>query len=223
MKSKILFIVLVLAAFAGGLLIPRPAQTSYVVIQDYIDNETLARSGYLKPTPVDNVTIYYNPSVGWLVKWDAGSSYNGTEEYYIQRLEGWTKERDLPAITILPKVEYVDREVIKEVEKVVYRNKVYREWQSVDEFTAWYNAQGFYPFFPSLPNQCVPYSERVQRVALEQGYPVSTVETSASGYYADTYIGKSYHEGNKVTIGNDIFYVESIPGEFCMVKVMRRN
>lgn len=109
---------------------------------------------------------------------------------------------------------YVDRIKEVEVEKEVirWRNIYPREFESLEYFKEWYNGQEFHPMLPSPAHtvDCDDYAERVQWMALQQGYSISCHLSP-----------DKRHMFNMVIIGNDIYYFE--PQEFKIWKVVEKD
>jgi len=120
---------------------------------------------------------------------------------------------------------YVDRVKEVEVEKEVirWRNIYPREFESLEHFKGWYKEQEFHPILPSPAYEvdCDDYAERVQWVALQQGYSVSC-HLGPTVYWRppESYKG---HLFNMVIIGNDIYYLEPEPGRFKVWKVGEKD
>lgn len=149
------------------------------------------------------------------------------------------------ALFVPPKVEtvYLDRpvtfEVIREVpkvstmtivvekdtpvEKIVYQNLCYRQWESLQQFLDWYEARNFTVLIPNGDSlqtaDCDNYAEWVAQEALEQGYLVSLALVDGQGKIYGIPVATPYHMGNLVVVGNEVFYVEPQPWQFRAVKI----
>lgn len=81
-----------------------------------------------------------------------------------------------------------------------------RTWESVGEFQEWYRDLSL----PALPpgNDCDDYAERLQRVALQQGYPVSIALVRDGTYYGvEVRDSSRQHAGCLVLIDGTFYYV----------------
>lgn len=123
-------------------------------------------------------------------------------------------------------IKEVPVEVIKEVEVVKYHHITAREWESVEQFTEWYEEQEFTTLMPSpvYKVDCDDYSEWLQRVALQQGYPVSEA-LAKGGLYYGVLVNKhsDSHAGNLVLIGNVYYWVEPQPNMFVIKKICNKD
>lgn len=125
-----------------------------------------------------------------------------------------------------PKIETITE--IKEVpiEVVKYRNIFPREFESVEQFEEWYEAQDFKPLFPSGAYQvdCNDYAGRLQRVALMQGYSISQALVLNGKYYGIRVSDmRDGHIGNLVLIDGIYYYVEPNPRKFKVIKIVERD
>lgn len=127
-----------------------------------------------------------------------------------------------------PVYRIVERVIIeeKEVEVITYKNIRARNWESVEQFEQWYEDLDFRVLLPSSAYtvDCDDYSERLQRLALQQGYSVS--EAMAKNHlYAGVWVIKisGLHAGNLVLIGNDYYWVEPQPDEFNIKQLFERD
>jgi len=127
-----------------------------------------------------------------------------------------------------PVEKIVERVIIeeKEVEVITYRNIYARKWESVEQFEQWYEDLDFRVLMPSgvYTVDCDDYSERLQRMALQQGYPVS--EAMAKNHlYAGVWVTKinKLHAGNLILIGNDYYWVEPQPDMFNIKQLFERD
>ena len=114
----------------------------------------------------------------------------------------------------------------REVEVITYRNIYARKWESVAQFKQWYEDLDFRILMPSsvYTVDCDDYSERLQRLALQQGYPIS--EAMAKNHlYAGVWVTKinGLHAGNLVLIGNDYYWVEPQPDMFNIKQLFERD
>ena len=115
--------------------------------------------------------------------------------------------------------------VVKEVDKVKWRNIYARQFESVEHFKEWYLAQDFKPLGPSsvFKVDCDDYAERLQRTALRQGYSVSVALVKDGRYYnkkvTDVPDG---HAGNLVLIDGVYFYLEP-SRDIKLIKVVNRD
>ena len=127
-----------------------------------------------------------------------------------------------------PVYRVVERVIIeeKEVEVITYKNIRARNWESVEQFEQWYEDLDFRVLLPSSAYtvDCDDYSERLQRLALQQGYSVS--EAMAKNHlYAGVWVTKinGLHAGNLVLIGNDYYWVEPQPDMFNVRQLFERD
>ena len=127
-----------------------------------------------------------------------------------------------------PVYRVVERVIIeeKEVEVITYKNIRARNWESVEQFEQWYEDLDFRVLLPSSAYtvDCDDYSERLQRLALQQGYSVS--EAMAKNHlYAGVWVTKinGLHAGNLVQIGNDYYWVEPQPDMFNVRQLFERD
>jgi hypothetical protein len=135
-----------------------------------------------------------------------------------------------------PEIITVTNTIVKEiekpveVEKVVYRNRLPQEWESVEQFEDWYYSQGFTILFnPSPRNDCDDYAEWVNREALKQSYHISDALTW-NGMYYNKKVTNNYkprepgHAGNLVLIQGTYYYFEPKIDEFNgLIKVTDRD
>lgn len=167
---------------------------------------------------------------------------NQTQSNYIKTLQDYGEELEayysqLPPEVIVETV-FIDKPVYKivervileekevEVEVVIYKNIRARKWESVEQFEQWYEDLDFRVLMPSTAYtvDCDDYSERLQRLALQQGYPVS--EAMAKNHlYAGVWVTKinGLHAGNLVMIGNDYYWVEPQPDMFNIKQLFERD
>lgn len=115
-----------------------------------------------------------------------------------------------------------------EVKVVEYQNRNIfpRQFENIERFEEWYEAQDFKPLFPSGAYQvdCDDYAGRLQRVALEQGYSVSQALVLNGKYYGIRVSGDiGGHTGNLVLIGNTYYYIEPEPSKFKVVELVERD
>lgn len=111
-------------------------------------------------------------------------------------------------------------------EVIKYRNIFPRQFESIEQFEEWYGAQEFKPLFPSGAYQvdCNDYAGRLQRVALQQGYPVSQALVLDGRYYGIRVSGeRDGHTGNLVLIGNTYYYIEPEPEKFKVVELVEKD
>lgn len=118
----------------------------------------------------------------------------------------------------------IEVEVPVEVEVVKYRNIFPRQFESVKQFEEWYEAQRFAFLIPQKGSDCDDFAERLQRIALVQGYPVSQALVWWGRYY-NTKVSADVraHAGNLVLIVDTYYYVEPAPGHFKLVKLVDRD
>jgi len=155
---------------------------------------------------------------------------------------------EVKVLELYPIIEYVDRwhepEVITvnntilkeiekpvEVEKVVYRNRLPQEWESVEQFENWYYSQGFTLLMTSgaYTVDCDDYAEWVNREALKQSYHISDALTWNGMYYNKKVTNKYKpeqpgHVGGLVLIQGTYYYFEPMIKDFNgLVKVVDRD
>ena len=136
------------------------------------------------------------------------------------------------AVTYPAKTVYIDREIVREVDvmttqivevevpavKIIEISKQYKDWQSVEQFKEWYGSQHFTTLMPNGGDletaDCDDYASWVARTALSDGYLVSLALVDGTGRIYETAIGKPYHMGNLITVGNGVYYVEPYCNEF---------
>jgi len=127
-----------------------------------------------------------------------------------------------------PVYKVVEKVIIeeKEVEVIIYRNIYARKWESVEQFEQWYGDLDFRVLLPSsvYTVDCDDYSERLQRLALQQGYPVSEA-MAKNRLYAGVWVTKApgIHAGCMVLIGNDYYWVEPQPDMFNIKRLFERD
>lgn len=171
MKSKILLVVLMLAAFVGGLLIPRPTQISYVTRE-------------------------------------VGTPY--------------------PVEKVITQTIYLDREVIREVEKIVYQDKpvIPRWFTSEAELKAWLGTHQIgveipiplivtpdgVTLFNNNKTDCDDFTECLMNAALKDDYlifPVPVYQGYVWNEFVNSGIGLGgMHIGDWTWIGNQFYYIE---------------
>ena len=117
-------------------------------------------------------------------------------------------------VTVIQEVE-----VIREVEKIVietvevpvieYIPTTYRTWETVEEFRAWFKQYNK----GRVDGDCDDYAERLQRIALEQGYAVSIALVDQYGLYYGVKVrdANKGHAGCLVDIKGQYYYVEPYP------------
>jgi len=181
---------------------------------------------------------YWEAKYGWLLNanqqqasyTEALQNYQaGLVEYYSQlppkiKTVTETVYVEKPVYRIVERVIIEEKEV--EVEVVVYHNTRKRSWDSVEQFEQWYEDLDFRVLLPSsvYTVDCDDYSERLQRLALQQGFPVS--EAMAKNHlYAGVWVTKigGLHAGNLVLIGNDYYWVEPQPDMFNIKQLFERD
>ena len=100
-----------------------------------------------------------------------------------------------------------------------------KQWESLEQFEGWYESNLTH-LMPSgsYKVDCDDYAERMQLKALVEGYPLSS-HLVINGYILDKHIPDvdKLHMGNLVMIGSEIYYVESIPEHFKIIKVCDRD
>lgn len=160
------------------------------------------------------------------------TSWNGGDLYF-DKAEGYiTLNSTPPQFEVIEKPVYIDRPVyqviekpiIIEQEKIIYEPIYSRQWQTIDEFKSWCATENFtYLWYvgDQLAN-CVSYATRLQVMALEQGYSVSTA-LARGGYYYGVKVCEGNHAGNLVLIGNTYYWVEPQPDKFELIKLVEVN
>ena len=111
--------------------------------------------------------------------------------------------------------------VIKEVEKIVYRDRFIepREFLDLETLQAWYDKNHF--TFVAVPGADCDDSARVlQLLAFRDGWLLDKQLVRAS-YLWDVYLGVGNHMGLIAIIGNDIYYVE--PGPKPLIKFITKK
>lgn len=154
----------------------------------------------------------------------------------------WDYNRELIAYyeslppEVVVETVYVDRPVEKIVEKVVekevqvevikWENIYARQWESLDQFKQWYEDLDFRLLLPSpyYVMDCDDYANRLQRLALQQGYSVSQAITRDK-HYAGIKVTEftGLHAGNLVLIDNAYYWVEPQPDIFSIKRICRRD
>ena len=141
-------------------------------------------------------------------------------------------EKIVAAEPIIKYIEVPTKEVIiKEVyiirEKIVYKHITDKRWETVNEFIEWYHAQNFYPLIQvgDTVTDCDDYAERLQIVALRQGYPVSVALARKGIYYGKQFTSSSIeaHAANMVEIGGVYYWVEPEPDKFYVRRIVNRD
>ena len=95
----------------------------------------------------------------------------------------------------------------------------FREFGSVEELDQWCRkhttilAVSGHPFTEVTPqNDCDDYAERLQVLALNDGYLMSVQLTEGTA-----------HMGNLAMIGNDIYFIEPNPGKYEVIWLCHRD
>jgi len=150
--------------------------------------------------------------------------------YLLIALSACTEVKDLTATTVtivetvyepIVVTKYVPYQVtvIREVEKIVtetvevpvieYIPTTYRTWETVEEFRAWFRKYNK----GKVDGDCDDYAERLQRIALEQGYAVSIALVDEYGLYYGVKVrdATTGHAGCLVDIKGQYYYVEPYP------------
>lgn len=130
-----------------------------------------------------------------------------------------------------PVIKTVHHEVIRWIDREVEIDvpRPYQKWDSVEQFTEWCESQEWTFIFPNGENaadtaDCDDYSERLQKVALRGGYPVSQALVSKGLYFGiSVRDGLEPHAGNLVEIAGTYYYVEPHPRDMIMVRITVRD
>lgn len=112
------------------------------------------------------------------------------------------------------------------VEKIVYEDRVIREFESSGQLAEWARNTITY-LMPSgvYEVDCDDYATRLQRKAMQEGYKLS-VQLIEDGKLLEVDVSSQpdIHMGNLAIIGNSIYYVEPLPGDnFTVIKVCNRD
>ncbi len=83
----------------------------------------------------------------------------------------------------------------------------YHQWESIEQFTQWYQDQGFTILWPPN-NNCGDYARWVQVTALRQGYAISQQLVDFRGQVYGVYVGPANHIGNLIIVDKKAYYVE---------------
>ena len=145
----------------------------------------------------------------------------------------------VPAATVAdkpPETVIIEKEVEKIVKEYVTSAPL-REFSSVDELRNWCeehtavllvpDARGMIDLRSPTPHKkddCDDYAERLQRLAIADGYLMSE-QLVYDGKLLGVEVTpeKSYHMGNLTTIGNDVYFIEPQPSIFRIIKVCERD
>lgn len=137
-----------------------------------------------------------------------------------------TEERIVYNLVYVDVPVYINHYIDVEVPVFKYRNIYARDFESLEQFTEWYEAQEFTVLFPSgvYLVDCDDYARRLQRTALQQGYSISQALALNGTYYGVRITQETTgHVGNIVLI-NDIYYwVEPNPERFYIRKIVAKD
>jgi len=104
-----------------------------------------------------------------------------------------------------------------------------RQWDSIEQFTYWYNQQGFTDEIDPTSAEkvdCDDYALRLQTRAMSQGYAVSIALSWQGIYYGvivDDSGWKRGHAACLVDIGGMYYYVEPAPTQFSLIAIASRD
>lgn len=142
-----------------------------------------------------------------------------TAEFIKELLAGLNSPPDIIETTRIVEVEKMV-EVEKEV--IVYRDRTdFRFFETLPEFTAWLEGKLHYKFSPA---DCDDYAQSLQIAAYRKGYIISA-QLVDNGNINGKIVSdnKEFHDGIRVNIGNEIYYVEPNPDGFRIIKICNRD
>ncbi len=119
-----------------------------------------------------------------------------------------------PSTLMAPQSEIAPGNI--EVQAVEYIPQTYRAWESVEQFREWFKANNVGRIPGDVPGDdidCDDYADRLQRIALEQGYAVSVALVDHYGTYYGVKVrdATTGHAGCMVDINEQYYYVEPYP------------
>lgn len=146
---------------------------------------------------------------------------------------GFYLQPELQVVTIeriITQTEYVDVEVkvpyeithYIDVPVVEWRQIYPRQFDSVEQFEAWYLEQGFSLLWNK---DCNDYARKLQTTALKQGYSISQALVWNGKYYRGIKVSNISlgHTGNLVLINNTYYWIEPQPNKFEVIEICRRD
>jgi len=111
-------------------------------------------------------------------------------------------------------------EVPVEVEKVVYKHRDYRNFESLSEFTEWADGKIAVYIVTGKEIDCDDYAMRLQRLAADDGYLISCqIVYNGKVYNQIVSDSKTLHMGNLIVVSNNIYYVEPQPIDYRIVRL----
>lgn len=143
-----------------------------------------------------------------------------------------------PETVIIEKLvnQVIEKEVEKKVKEYVTPAPL-REFSSAEELRDWCekhmavllvpDARGVIDLRTPTPNikaDCDDYAERLQRMAIADGYLMSEqLVYDGKLFGVPVTPEKGYHTGNMTIIGNDVYFIEPQPSIFRIIKVCERD
>jgi len=123
-----------------------------------------------------------------------------------------------PEIIESTRIVEIDKIVEVEKEVIVYRDRTdFKFFETLPEFTTWLDGKLVYLLPPA---DCDDYARHLQVEAYREGYIISA-QLVDNGNINGTIVSdkKEFHDGIRVNIGNEIYYVEPQLDAFRIIKI----